>query len=202
MKAQGIKIGLRVLYSMNSDLVNEAKQRMQRVLKVLMNDLSTVRTSRATPALIENVVISVYGETTRLQIKELATISSSDPKTLVITPFDHSILPELQKGILEANIRLTPTNDGNVIRISIPPLSEERRQELIHLMKQKLEGGKIMVRQVRHEGMAEIKKQFSDKNISKDDSTRLEKEIQKATDDIMDAIDAMGEKKEEELMTI
>ena len=167
-----------------------------------MADLATVRTGRATPALVENVVVSVYNGTTKLKIKELATIGASDSQTLVITPFDHSILPELQKGILEANIRLTPTTDGNVVRISIPPLSEERRQELIHLMKLKLEGGRIMVRQVRHEGMAAIKKQFSDKNISKDDSTRLEKEIQKATDDIMDAIDAMGEKKEEELLQI
>lgn len=177
-------------------------QKMQKVLEVLMNDLATVRTGRATPALIENVVVSVYNGTTKLKIKELATISVSDPKTLVITPFDHSILPELQKGILEANIRLTPTNDGNVIRIVIPPLSEERRNELIHLMKQKLENGKIMVRQVRHEAMNTIKKQFTDKKISKDDSTHLEKEIQKATDDIMSTIDAMGERKEQELLQI
>lgn len=184
---------------MNLDIV---KQKMQKVLEVIMSDLATVRTGRATPALIENVVVSVYGGTTKLQIKELATISVSDSKTLVITPFDKSILDELQKGILEANIGLTPTTDGNVVRISIPPLSEERRQELIHLMKQKLEGGRIQVRQVRHEGMAAIKKQFSDKNISKDDSTRLEKEVQKVTDDIMAAIDAMGERKEEELLQI
>lgn len=184
---------------MNLDIV---KQRMQRVLEVLQADLATVRTGRATPALIENVVVSVYNGTTKLKIKELATIGTSDPQTLVITPFDHSILAELQKGILEANIRLTPTTDGNVVRISIPPLSEERRQELIHLMKQKLEGGRIMVRQVRHEAMNNIKKQFSDKNISKDDSTRLEKEVQKATDDIMAAIDGMGERKEEELLQI
>jgi len=187
---------------MNSDLVSEVKQRMRLVLEVLMNDLVTVRTGRATPALIENVVVSVYNGTTKLKIKELATISASDPKTLVITPFDKSILDELQKRILEANIGLTPASDGNVIRIVIPPLSEERRQELIRLMKQKLEGGRIMIRQVRHEGMAEIKKQFNDKNISKDDSTRLEKEVQKVTDDIMASIDAMGEKKEEELLQI
>mgnify|MGYP001558198897 CR=1 FL=1 len=187
---------------MNLDLVSEAKQKMQRVLEVLLTDLSTVRTGRATPALIENVVVSVYGGTTKLKIKELATISVSDPKTLVITPFDHSILPELQKGILEANVGLTPMSDGNVIRISIPPLSEERRKELIHLMKQKLEGGRIMIRQIRHEGMAVIKKQFTDKEISKDDLMRLEKEVQKATDDIMSSIDAMGERKEAELLQI
>ncbi|OGH19702.1 MAG: ribosome recycling factor [Candidatus Levybacteria bacterium RIFCSPHIGHO2_02_FULL_37_13] len=183
-------------------VVNDTRSKMMRVLEVLMNDLSTIRTGRATPALIENVIISVYNGTTKLKIKELATISASDPQTLVITPFDHSVLADLQKGILEANIRLTPTNDGNVIRISIPLLSQERRLELIHLMKQKLEGGKIMVRQVRHEAMNEIKKQLSDKQLSQDDSTRLEKEVQKTTDDIMLSIEAMGEKKEAELLQI
>ena len=183
-------------------VVNDTRSKMMRVLEVLMNDLSTIRTGRATPALIENVIISVYNGTTKLKIKELATISASDPQTLVITPFDHSVLADLQKGILEANIRLTPTNDGNVIRISIPLLSQERRLELIHLMKQKLEGGKIMVRQVRHEAMNEIKKQLSDKQLSQDDSTRLEKEVQKTTDDIMLSIEAMGDKKETELLQI
>src|SRR3989338_6116570 len=183
-------------------VVNDTRSKMMRALEVLMNDLSTIRTGRATPALIENVIISVYNGTTKLKIKELATISASDPQTLVITPFDHSVLADLQKGILEANIRLTPTNDGNVIRISIPLLSQERRLELIHLMKQKLEGGKIMVRQVRHEAMNEIKKQLSDKQLSQDDSTRLEKEVQKTTDDIMLSIEAMGEKKEAELLQI
>lgn len=183
-------------------IISEAKKRMQKVLEVLVTDLSTVRAGRASPALVENVIVSVYNGTTKLKIKELATIGTSDSQTLVITPFDHSVLDELQKGILEANIRLTPTNDGNVIRISIPPLSEERRQELIHLMKQKLEGGKIMVRQVRHEAMNEIKKQISDKNISSDDSSRLEKEVQKATDDASSSIEAIGEKKETELLQI
>lgn len=183
-------------------LINEVKQKMAKVLEVIKNDLSTVRTGRATPSLVEHISINAYGGAQRLKVMELATIHSSDPQTLIITPFDASIIGEIQKGILEANVGLTPSIDSQVIRISIPPLSEERRQQLIHLMKQKLEGGRIQVRQVRHEAMSEIKKQSSDKVISEDEMTHLEKEVQKLTDDVMGEIEAIGKKKEEDLMQI
>ena len=184
---------------MNLDLI---RQRMQKVLDVFRNDLSTIRTGRATPSLIENVVVSVYGATTKLRVMELATIAASDPQTLLITPYDSSIISEMQKGILSANIGLTPVIDGSSIRISIPMLSQERREELTRLMRQKLENGRIQVRQVRHEAMSEVKKQFVNKEISKDDLIRQEKEIQKTTDDTMAGIDAMRERKEEELLRI
>ena len=175
---------------------------MKSVLGVLSTDLATIRTGRATPSLIENVVVSVYGGTQRLKIMELATIGTLDPHTLVITPFDPSIIEEIQKGILVAKLGLTPVADGKKIRISIPLLSQERRFELTRLMKQKVESGKIQVRQVRHEAMSAVKKMFVNKQISQDDLTRYEKEIQKATDDIMAAIDGMRERKEEELLQI
>lgn len=182
--------------------LDETKQKMQKVLEVLRNDLATIRTGRATPTLVENLIINAYGGTQKLKVRELATISTLDPQTLYITPFDSSIIDEIQKGIMAANVGLTPVVDGKNIRISIPPLSQERREELIKLMKQKLENGRIQVRQVRHEGMTAIKKQFTDKEISKDDLTRLEKEIQKATDGIMAGIEGMRERKEEELLAI
>lgn len=178
--------------------LDEAKQKMQKVLEVLQNDLATVRTGRAMPSLVENIVVSVYGGSTKLKLMEVATIGASDPQTLLITPFDNSIIGEIQKSIEVANVGLTPTIDSTHIRISIPPLSEERRQQLIHVMKQKLENGRIMIRQVRHEAMIETKKQ----QLSEDETARLEKEIQKATDDLMSHIDAMGRKKEEELLQI
>lgn len=184
------------------DLVVQAKEQMQKVLDLLKNDLATVRTGRAAPSLVENIVVSVYGGSTRLKVMEVATIASSDPQTLLLTPFDASIIGEIQKGIMEANVGLTPSSDGQVIRISIPPLSEERRQQLIKLMHQKLENGKIMVRQIRHEAMNEIKKQHSDKTISEDEMKRLEKEIQKETDLITEEIEGMGKRKEEELLQI
>lgn len=187
---------------MDQDLVSATRQKMQMVLGVLNTDIATIRTGRATPSLVENVVVNVYGGTQRLKIMELATIGALDPKTLVITPFDSSIIEEIQKGIMLANIGLTPVIDSQVIRISIPPLSLERREELIRLMKQKLEGGRIQVRQIRHEAMSTVKNLFVSKQIPQDDLTRYEKEIQKTTDDIMGAIEAMRERKEEELLQI
>ena len=171
---------------------------MRKVLEMLRTDLASVRTGRATPALVEDVVILAYGGSTRMKIKELATITASDPQTLVIAPFDSSILGEIQKGILEANVGLNPSNDGQLIRIAIPPLSAERRQDLIKLMNQKLENGRVMIRQARHEAMSEIKKQ----EFSEDESARMEKEVQNATDQFISGIDAMGKKKEEELLQI
>lgn len=182
--------------------VQEAQQKMQMVLEIIQADLSTIRTGRATPSLVEHIIVNVYGGTQRLKIMELATIGTLDPRTLVITPYDSSIIAEIQKGIMASNVGFTPVIDGQSIRISIPPLSEERRIELIKLMKQKLEVGRIQVRQIRHEAMNVVKKQFTDKEISQDEKTRLEKEIQEATDDIMAAIDGTREGKEEELLQI
>ncbi|MCL5970534.1 MAG: ribosome recycling factor [Patescibacteria group bacterium] len=183
-------------------VVNEAKQKMGKVLEVLRVDLATVRTGKAAPSLVENIIVSVYGGTTSLKIMELATVSAQDNQTLIITPFDNSIIGEIKKGIEVANVGFTPSIDGVAIRISIPPLSEERRQQLIHLMKQKLENGRIMIRQVRHEAMDHIKKQYNNKEISEDEMERLEKEVQKVTDDITANIEEMGKKKEAELLQI
>ncbi len=184
------------------DQTAQTKVNMQRVLEVMKTDLSTVRTGRATPSLVENITINAYAGTAKMRVVELAHVSVSDSQTLLVAPFDSTIIGEIQKGIQEANIGFTPSIDGNVIRISIPLLSEERRQELVHLVNQKLEGGKIQVRQVRHEAMEQIKKQLGDKEISEDDSTRSEKEVQRLTDDTISEIDNLGKKKEEELMQV
>lgn len=187
---------------MDPNFVNDFKQKMIKVLDVLKGDLATVRTGRAAPSLVENLVISVYAGSAKMKIMELATVVASDPQTLVITPFDKSILEEIQKGLMEANTGLTPSNDGNVIRISIPPLTQERRDQLIKLMHQKLENGRIMVRQVRHDAMQEVKKHENESGISEDEVTRIEKEVQNLTDTSIGDIDGMGKKKEEELQQL
>jgi len=184
------------------ELVSSAQIRMEKVLEVLKNDLLTVRTGRATPSLVENIIISAYGGTQKLKVVELAHVASSDQQTLQITPYDASIIGEVNKGIMEANVGLTPNIDGQVIRISIPLLSQERREELVHLVGQKLEGARIQVRQVRHEAMNDIKKQEQDKKINEDDKERLEKEIQKETDNKMEQIEELGEKKKAELLQV
>jgi len=184
------------------ELVASVHLKMQKVLEVLKADLSTLRTGRAAPSLVENIVIGAYGGTQRLKVVELAHVSSSDSQTLQIAPYDGSIIGEINKGIMEANIGLTPTIDGQVIRISIPLLSQERREELTHLVGQKLEGAKIQSRQVRHEAMIDIKKQHEAKTIGEDDVSRLEKEIQKETDGLMEQIEDLGNKKKEELLQV
>lgn len=183
-------------------IVSQMRQKMQNALFVLQEDLATVRTGRAMPSLVENVVVSVYEGTQRLKIKELATIAASDPQTLVLQPFDPSIAGEIQKGIMEANIGLTPSSDGNIIRIAIPALSEERRRDLIKLMKQKLENGRIMIRQIRQDARNIARKKHIDKEISEEQMYRYDQEIQKITDEIIVAVDEMGRKKEEELLQI
>lgn len=184
------------------DLTSNAKGNMQRVLDVLKTDLATVRTGRAAPSLVENIVVAAYQGTQRLKVVELAQIQATDTQTIVITPYDATIIGEVHKAIMEGNVGLTPIIDGTIIRISIPPLSEERRQQLVGLVNQKLEGGKIQVRQMRHEAMNDAKKQFNNKEISEDDLMRHEKEIQRVTDETITEIETMGKKKEEELMQI
>ncbi len=194
--------------------LEEVKTRMQKVLEVLRGDLGTIRTGRAAPALVENIVISAYSGSAKMKVMELATIATQDLQTLLITPFDNSIIGEIQKGIQEANVGLNPVIDSQFIRIAIPPLSQERREQLIALMKQKLENGKIMVRQVRHEAMNDVKKPFVDKSLqgkpsldqekqfSEDEIKRLEKEVQRETDGAIGDIDALGKRKEQELLAI
>lgn len=180
-------------------IITETQQRMNKVLELLKQDLATIRTGRAAPSLVENITISAYGGSAKLRILEMATVAAQDLQTLVITPFDHSTIHDIEKGIQEANIGVSPVVDSNLIRITIPPLSTERRQELIHLMKQKLENGRILVRQARQDGMNDIKK---DEGLSEDEVKRLEKETQRLTDDTMVQVESLGKQKETELLQI
>ncbi len=182
--------------------LSEIQNKMQKALEIIRQDLGTIRTGRATPALVENVVVSVYGGTQNLRIVELGTITTADLRSLVITPFDQSIIEEISKGIQLANIGLTPILDGEVIRISIPSLSEERRQEYIKLVKVKLEAGRVMIRQLRHEMMSELKRKEEAKEISEDDRRRQEEGLQDLTDKMIAEIEELGRKKEEELLAI
>ena len=183
---------------MDPNFISTTKQNMEKAVEVLRGDLATIRTGKAAPSLVENITVTVYNGASKLRIMEVATVNASDPHTLVLTPFDASIIEEIRKGIMESGAGLNPASDGQVIRISIPPLSQERREELIHLMRQKLENGHIMIRQIRHEAMNDIKKG----DFAEDETKRLEKEVQRATDEFVAEIDALGKKKEEELLQI
>ncbi|MBI4100455.1 ribosome recycling factor [Candidatus Microgenomates bacterium] len=183
-------------------MIEEIKQKMQKTLQILRDDLGTVRTGKAAPAILENISVSCYGGAQKLKIMELCTISAPDPQTLTLTPFDPSIIGEIRNGIMTSGLGLNPVIDGPLLRISIPPLTEERRLEMVKLVKQKIEGGRIMIRQIRHERMAEIKRGFEGDEISEDERVHQEKELQEVTDKIMEEIEAIGKQKEEELLTI
>ncbi len=177
----------------------KTKEKLQKVLDVLKDDLATIRTGRATPALVENIVVTAYNGSAKLKVMELATIGATDNQTLVITPYDASVIHDLQKGIEAANAGFNPIIDGVVLRISIPPLSTERREELIKAMRHKLENGRVMVRQVRHEMIEDMKKDYEGRE---DDIKRLEKEIQKFVDETSETIEDWGKQKEQELLQI
>lgn len=184
------------------DYTSELRQKIEKIMEILKQDLGSVRTGRASSSLVENIVIDAYGGSAKLKVLELATIGTTDPKTIVITPFDHTVIQEIEKGIVAANVGLNPIVDGQILRINIPPLSEERRQELIKGMKHKLENGRIMVRQARHDAMDHVKKAHEEKEISDDDMHRHEKDIQRIIDDTIAQIDGMGRQKEEELLQV
>lgn len=184
------------------NVLETTRQRMAKAIVVVREDLATIRSGRAIPALVEHITIAAYGGSQRLKVKELATITTQDAKTLLVTPYDPSIVGEIEKGLFEANVGLTPVVDRAVIRISIPPLSEERRREYIKLAKTKLEAGRIMIRQVRQEGMKDLKRLVDGKTISEDQKKHGEKMIQDLTDEMTAEIDALGEKKEAELFHV
>lgn len=187
---------------MDDQILAPLQEKMVKALEIVKQDMATIRTGRATPALIENVFVAVYEGTQKMRLKELATITTSDARGLLVSPFDPSITDEIVKGLQEANLGFNPQSEGEIIRIIIPPLTEERRQEYLKLVKTKAEGGRIMIRQVRHEGMNNLKRQLENGEVDEDTKKRLEKRIQELTDEMIVEIDAILKDKEEELMKI
>ncbi len=187
---------------MDSQFLTQVKDKMVKAMQVLADDLATIRTGRATPALVENLVISAYDNTAHLRLKEMATITTDGPRMIVIAPFDPTVIRDIERGISIANLGYSGAVDGNIIRISIPPLTDERRQEYIKLAHTKLECGRVMVRQVRHEAMIQLKHKFEAKELGEDEKKYLEKEIQIYTDDFMGEIEVLRENKERELREI
>lgn len=183
-------------------LIATTRDRMKKAIEVTRMDLASIRSGRATPALVENIVVSVYGGSQHLKVMEIGTITAQDSKTLVIAPYDPSIISEIERGIAAANTGINPIVDGEILRINIPPLSEERRQEYIKLAKAKLEAGKVMIRGVRHDSMKEIGKLADASDIGEDEQKAGEKKVQELTDEMIAELDTMEEKKEAELLQI
>lgn len=181
---------------------SQVSSKFQKVIDLLVSDIAAVRTGRATPSLVENIMVPAYGGQQRLKILELASITAPDPSQIIISPWDKSIIGDIKKGILEANVGLTPNIDGEIIRIVIPPLTTEDREKYVKILSQKLENGRVMVRQVRGDEMHEIKKKFEEKALTEDEKFSQEKKLQDLTDQFIGKIEEMGEKKKHELLQI
>lgn len=170
------------------------------ILEHLNLDLKSLRSGRATPALVENIQINAYN--IRTPLKQLASIHTPEPRLIVIEPWDKSLLKEIEKGIMEAQINLTPNNDGSVIRIQVPPLTEESRRDIIKILHQKLEDSRIAIRKLREQIMKNLKHQKDNGEISEDDFFKFQKQLQSQVDEYNEKINKLGEQKQEEIMTV
>jgi len=183
---------------MVDDLLREAKSRMQSALDVLEEDLLGIRTGRASPALVEKLQIEYYGS--NVSLIQLATISMPEPRQLLIRPFDGSSLKMIERAIQASDLGLTPNNDGKVIRLNLPPLTEERRRDLVKLVNNRLEEARVAVRNVRRDVLKDLRDFEKEKLISEDELKRAEEEFNKVTNEYVDEVSVIGERKEKEIM--
>lgn len=173
---------------------------MERTLEHLKRELSTMRTGRASIALLDNVKVDYYGTVTPL--KQVGTLSTPEPRLITIQPWDVKLIKEIEKALAASNLGVTPSNDGKIIRVPLPPLTEERRKELIKICKKHGEDTKVHIRTVRREANEELKKLQKDGKMSEDDLRRAEAEIQKLTDQYIEKVDHVLKKKEEEILEV
>jgi ribosome recycling factor len=180
--------------------LKDAEHKMGRAVEVTREEFTTVRTGRATPAILNRVTVDYYGAPTPLN--QLASFSVPEPRLLVIQPYDRNAMSAMEKAIMQSDLGLTPSNDGNVIRLAFPQLTEERRKELIKVVHQRSEEGRVSVRNVRRHAKEELERLQKGGEISEDDLARAEKELQKSTDRYVGEIDEMLRHKEHELMEV
>jgi len=182
---------------MTETIHNNAKAKMEKSAVLFAQELSMIRTGRAAPALLDGIKVDYYGSS--LPLNQVSTISIPEPRLIIIQPWDKAALPEIEKAINKSGIGLNPNNDGNVIRLAIPPLTTERREELIKLTQRLAEETKVTIRNIRRDANNEIKKEEKDKKISEDDSFKTQERIQKLTDEFIKKIDEILKKKEKEI---
>ncbi len=181
-------------------LYKDAENKMKKTISVYSEELQSIRAGRANPALLDKITVDYYGQETPL--KQVGGVSAPEPRLLVIQPWDMNLIPIIEKEILKSDLGLNPSNDGKLIRLVIPMLTEERRKDLSKVVKKNGENAKIAVRNIRRDLMETLKKLEKDKEISEDDRRIAEDEIQKITDKYIKEIDKITDKKEDELMEI
>ncbi len=185
---------------MQNKYVDDAKERMEKSIEAFKHEMAKIRTGKATTALLDGIKVDYYGAMTPLN--QVANVSVLDPHTLNVTPWDKTMLEKIDKAILQAELGLNPISDGTNLRIPVPPLTEERRKELVKLVKKFAEDAKIAIRNIRRDAKDHVKRQEKNKEISEDQMHDLEEEIQKLTDEHIKRIDELFAEKEKEIMEI
>src|ERR671929_780222 len=185
---------------MVDDLIQDAQRRMDKSVEAVRHEFNSVRTGRASPALLDRVQIDYYGQ--RTPLKQLATISAPEPRLLTIQPFDPNSLSSIERAIQESDLGLTPSNDGKLIRLPIPQLTEERRKELVRVVRQMAEDGRVAVRNVRRDVMHHLKELVDGGEVGSDEEHRAEERVQKLTDEHTHHIDELLKRKEAEIMEV
>jgi ribosome recycling factor len=185
---------------MIKDILSDAEERMQKAIGYLIKDLAVLRAGRANPAMVEKITVDYYGEPTPLN--QLSNITVPEARLLVIQPWDKTVIPSIEKAILKSDLGVNPNNDGNVIRIAIPQLTEETRKDLVKVVKKKVEEAKVAVRNIRREGNDMLKSSEKEKLISEDENKKGLEAIQKATDKYIKDIDEILKAKEKDIMEV
>ncbi|MDR5612338.1 MULTISPECIES: ribosome recycling factor [Arsenophonus] len=183
---------------MINEIKKDAQERMEKSVEALKSQINKVRTGRASPSLLDGIMVEYYGAATPL--RQLANITAEDSRTLAITVFDRTLAPAVEKAIMASDLGLNPSSAGTIIRVPLPPLTEERRKDLIKVVRNDAEQGRVSVRNARRDANDKIKALLKDKEISEDDERRAQDEIQKLTDNFIKKVDEALEQKEKELM--
>jgi ribosome recycling factor len=185
---------------MINDVMNDAEVRMGKAIDALRRDLASIRTGRASPTLVERLPVDYYGSSTPLN--QLAGISVPEPRLLVIQPWDRGSMPAIEKAIMKSELGLNPTNDGQVVRIAIPPLTEERRKQLVKLVHGHVEDAKVALRNIRRDAVTHVKELLSEKLIGEDDERRAEHQVDEITRRFVADADRVGKAKEQEVLEV
>lgn len=185
---------------MVSHRLAETETHMRKTLEALKRELAGLRSGRARPGLVENLRVDYYGVPTPLH--QIAGISVPDPRLILIQPWDRTVLPAIEKALLKSDLGLNPSNDGSIIRIVVPPLTEERRRELVKVLHKKLEENRVALRNIRRDALEGLRRLQKEKQISEDEMSRGQEQLQKLTDSFMLQVDQIGKDKEAELLEI
>jgi ribosome recycling factor len=182
------------------ELLADARERMGKSVESIKGEMASIRTGRASPHLLDRIVVEHYG--TEMPLNQMANIATTDARLLTVTPYDKSAINAIEKAIMDADIGMTPNNDGNVVRLQVPELTEERRKEMVRMLHNVAEEGRVAVRNIRRDVMGDLRSLKEDGDVGEDEERRSEEQLQKVTDGAIGDIDGLMKAKEQEILTV